>query len=138
MDENVPNNDAKQGVLRFRSLVNRSSEQTFTFALTGSFHQMLKREKIAIDAKDVARYLRLREKEEEANNALLLFRKELEAHLKQAASHIEHQIFSNQDLSHPDIRAAYLNFLRKEMKSPHWWNELSQPWKGSMVALCAL
>jgi hypothetical protein len=45
MDENVPNNDAKQGVLRFRSLVNRSSEQTFTFALTGSFHQMLKRER---------------------------------------------------------------------------------------------
>ncbi len=34
LDENVSNSDAKQAVLRFRSLVNRSSKQSFSFAIT--------------------------------------------------------------------------------------------------------
>lgn len=115
MDENVPNNDAKQAVLRFRSLVQRSSGQTFTFVLTDRFNAMLRAINggRAIDAKDVAKDLRRRELEGERHDALLLFRKELQAHVKQAAAYAEHQIFSGLDLANPAIRATYLQFLRE-------------------------
>ncbi len=115
MDENVPNNDAKQAVLRFRSLVQRSSEQTFTFALTDKFAGMLQPRRGAqrIDAKDVSLYLRRKELAQEQHDALTLFRKELQAHVKQAAAYIEHRIFSDKELGDSAIQAQYEEFLQK-------------------------
>ncbi len=117
MDENVTNNEAKQGVLRFRSLVQRSSGQTFTFALTAGFAQMLQNKKKAgsppIDAKDVVKDLRIKELAQEQHDALVLFRKELHAHVKQAAAYAEHQIFSDLDLSDASFRKAYIAFLKE-------------------------
>ena len=113
MDENVPNNDAKQAVLRFRSLVQRSSDQKFTFALTARFAEMLLPRGRAerIDAKNVSLYLRLRELEQEQHDALTLFRKELQAHVKQAAAYIEHKIFCDLDLNDTGVQASYEEFL---------------------------
>ncbi len=50
LDENVSNSDAKQAVLRFRNLVNRDSNQTFSFAVMPSFEAILK-ETLTADAK---------------------------------------------------------------------------------------
>lgn len=99
MDENVPNNDAKQAVLRFRSLVQRSSGQTFTFALTERFADQLKAQKNGeIDAKDVIKDLRRKERAQEEHDALILFKKELTAHVTQAAFYVEHQLYSLEKL----------------------------------------
>jgi hypothetical protein len=107
MDENVPNSDAKQAVLRFRNLVKRSSGQWFTFALTDRFAQMLGPD---IDAKAVIKHLRRKERAQEMQDAQLLFTKELKAHVQQAAGYIEHQIFSDVRF---DVRTAgfYQEFL---------------------------
>ena len=116
MDENVPNNDAKQAVLRFRNLVNRSSKQTFTFVLTERFTTILKKNQREldrdVDAKDVVKYLRQQEKQEEERNALIIFRKELQGHVKQAATIIEHDQFLNCDLKNKANLQAYKQFLQ--------------------------
>lgn len=115
MDENVPNNDAKQAVLRFRDLVQESSGQTFTFATSHQYHERLQHKKppgSGIDAKDIVTDLRDRELEQEHHDALILFRKELEAHTEQAATYMEHQVFRDVDLTAPGNRDIYLRFLR--------------------------
>ncbi|MCB1082601.1 MAG: hypothetical protein KDK63_05605, partial [Chlamydiia bacterium] len=113
MDENVPNSDAKQAVLRFRGLVQRAFNQTFTFVLTHRFHALLdpNKQNGRVTAKDVALDLRKKEKEQEQRDALLLFRKELQAHVKQGAAHMEHVLFSTVDLSKPEVQKTYAEFL---------------------------
>ena len=116
MDENVPNNDAKQAVLRFRDLIQESSGQTFTFALTRQYHDMLQKRKEGgkgPDAKDIIKDLRQKELDQQHHDALILFRKELEAHIEQAALHIEHQVFGRINLTDPNNRAIYHRFLEE-------------------------
>jgi hypothetical protein len=114
MDQNVPNADAKQAVLRFRDLVQESSGQTFTFVVTAHYGAVLQQRKRGgepIDAKDIVKDLRRRELDQEQHDALILFREELEAHAEQAAAYMEHQIFANVDLQTPEHRRIYLDFL---------------------------
>lgn len=114
MDQNVPNADAKQGVLRFRDLVQESSGQTFTFVLTALYADMLQQKKTTgpIDAKDIVKDLRNRERDQEHHDALILFREELKSHAKQAASYMGHQVFNNVDLANSDNKRIFLQFLR--------------------------
>jgi hypothetical protein len=111
MDENVTNSDAKQAVLRFRSLVQRSSGQTFSFALTKKYSDALKKKKSSIDARDVSLDLRIKEKDKEEKDALSLFTKELKAHVKQAAAYYEHAIFNDKEIA--DCKDNYLRFLEE-------------------------
>ena len=115
MDQNVPNADAKQAVLRFRDLVQESSGQTFTFVVTAHYGAMLQQRKRGvepIDAKDIVKDLRRRELDQEQHDALILFREELEAHAEQAAAYMEHQVFANVELRNPNYQRIYsLNIL---------------------------
>ncbi|MDQ5922030.1 MAG: golgin subfamily er 1 [Pseudomonadota bacterium] len=128
MDENVTNSDAKQAVLRFRGLVNRNSNQTFSFVLTGKFYNILiqhtesiqdkgqkqeiKQHKrpVKINASVVANYLRNTEIAQEMQDSLIIFQKELSAHVKQAATYIEHSLFKDCDLD-GQAYAEYQKFL---------------------------
>ncbi len=219
LDENVSNSDAKQAVLRFRNLVNRSSEQTFTFICMPEFKGIvtdalkaegkkslkLKTEEIIalqskdkktlliedkeaisalliqwikialsidlftqdtptekitdvikqngiqisakevqnvikvntvsvigrrdIKSKDIANFLRIQEKNLEEKNALIIFKKEMKAHVKQAASHLEFTVLSKiaSPLSSYQQR-AYIAFL-------HTRNEISTFVEESVNAL---
>ena len=192
MDENVLNSDAKQAVLRFRNLVNRDSQQTFSFALMPMFETILKQRlkagategaakvqneivtlieandlplaadrkgreafraklrvsrnpddvaklqalnecvalevqvgkltnlaaRIAatpVEAKEVANFLRFREKDLEEKGALTIFRKEMAAHVKQAAAHLEQGILAQipDEVLTPAQADAYKTFLTK-------------------------
>jgi len=69
-------------------------------------------DKITIEAKEVANYLRLQEKELEEKEALAIFRKEMSAHIKQAAAHLEHDILRQlQGPLDEKQKRAYQDFL---------------------------
>lgn len=68
---------------------------------------------LSIETKEVSNYLRFQEKELEQKEALAIFRKEMSAHIKQAASHLEQEILAQ--LPTPldaAQKAAYVNFLK--------------------------
>lgn len=121
MDENVTNSDAKQAILRFRSLVNRDSGQTFSFAVMKGSDYAAGLSKAAgaegIRARHVAVDLRTREKATEVKDSLTIFRKEMEAHVKQAAARLEHSILAQvKGNLLPAQQAAYKEFLEKRSK----------------------
>ncbi len=112
-DENVSNSDAKQAALRFRSLVHRSSGQSISFALTPSVQNILrtraKDEEDPFSARRIALYLRDKERDAEELDALTIFRQEMQAHVKQAAAHLEHLMFAEEKFN-SDV---YMDFLRQ-------------------------
>lgn len=135
MDQNAPNADAKQGVLRFRDLVQESSGQTFTFVITDKYAQLLQEnaairlsarssqavdpDSVKIDAKTIVSDLRLRELRQQHLDALVLFRSELKAHVEQAAAHMERQVFADVDLEDPKNARIYAEFLQaRDQLSP--------------------
>lgn len=60
LDENVSNSDAKQAVLRFRSLARRESGQSFSFVLTQKYHTLLQAYAAEAAPPDAARARELR------------------------------------------------------------------------------
>jgi hypothetical protein len=116
VDENNSNSDIKQAVLRFRNLVNSSSGQTFSFTVMPGFANIVKKACGIqdIDAKEVASYLRNKELKSTEHDALNIFRKEMAAHVKQAAFHLESKVFD--ELGHSlskDQEGLYVNYLRE-------------------------
>jgi len=67
-----------------------------------------------LKAKDVAYFLRLQEKNAEEDNALTIFRKEMRAHIKVAAFHLESELLSKlpKDLSEEE-KEGFILFLQK-------------------------
>ena len=127
VDENVSNSDVKQAILRLRSLVNRDSNQIFSFAITEQMENLIRRELgnagipmtpqgEKIKASDIAAFLRHNEKISEENDAVSIFRKEITAHVKQACDHLEHRILkelrNNKKTLSGDNLSAYENFLK--------------------------
>ncbi|MBN4067227.1 hypothetical protein JYU14_04000, partial [Simkania negevensis] len=118
LDKNVDNSSVKQAILRFRDLVSRESGQSFSFVMMDDFRTEIrntlgKNQKLDIEAKDVAIYLRKQERAAEQKNALTIFNKEMKAIVKQAASHLEHLVTSEIDfskLTDPQLE-AYTAFL---------------------------
>ena len=72
---------------------------------------------IKLEAKEVANFLRLQEKENEEKGSLTIFKKEMAAHIKQAASHLEQNILSQlpKDLT-GEQQKAYKKFLIERSK----------------------
>jgi hypothetical protein len=67
-----------------------------------------------IEAKDIANFLRIQEKNIEEKNALTIFRKEMKAHVQQAATHLEHDILRQLPPELTDKqKEAYLVYLRE-------------------------
>lgn len=132
MDQNAPNADAKQGVLRFRNLVQESSGQTFTFVATHTYASQLQEnaahilsqrtgqpvaaDSLNVDASMIVKDLRSRELKQQHIDALVLFRSELKAHAEQAAAHMERQVFGNVDLRQPQNQHVYAGFLQQRDK----------------------
>lgn len=70
-------------------------------------------DQIKIEAKEIANYLRLQEKELEEKAALAIFRKEMSAHIKQAAAHLEQNILKQLPAKLTDEqKLAYVEFLK--------------------------
>ncbi len=70
-----------------------------------------------IEGKEISNFLRLQEKNQEEKEALTIFKKEMNAHIKQAAAHLENDIRSQ--LSKPlddNQKKAYLAFLKERNK----------------------
>ncbi|MBN4066879.1 hypothetical protein JYU14_02225 [Simkania negevensis] len=120
LDINTTNNEAKQGILRFRDLVSRASQQSFSFVIMDDFRKEIqqslnKRTDYKIEAKDVAIYLREKERAAEQRNALNIFNKEMTAIPNQAASHLEHLVTVHIDFDNitDDQLDAYIRFLNE-------------------------
>lgn len=107
LDLNVSNSDAKQAILRFRGLASRTSQQSFSFALTKDTHDFIHsylklkaQTNPALSSSDVAEFLRLRELDQEAKNAIFIFKKECESIVKQTIIEILHHC------SQPELRTS--------------------------------
>lgn len=92
----------------------RVSLTTRVRALRESLH---KTAQLKLQAKDIAYYLRIQEKNAEEQNALTLFRKEMKAHIKVAAGHLEADLLAKlpSDLTE-DQKNAYIAFLELRNK----------------------
>lgn len=74
-------------------------------------------DQIKIEAKEISNYLRLKEKEIEEQEGLIIFRKEMSAHVKQAAFHLEQNILSQLPKPLTDgQKTAYKEFLKERNK----------------------
>lgn len=67
---------------------------------------------IRIQTKELSQYLRLGERDLSEKASLMIFRKEMAAHVKQAASHLDHYILSKLDLEDNEARKSYIEYLK--------------------------